>query len=547
MMRKGQVLCVHPYQYQVGNQVESGHHLSPDIAIETLRAKLLDVNDKHKPTGQLYALGWMIAENSLANFAQATKGLFDVVNIPELGMVARRTGKEQSLQTDKFTKPNAIVQPRFKPTAQINQQPLRNALSWQGAQLAQLESLSADKNTPAQKLTALAQKRTQQLEEWTDSLNQLKQSNINVLKFEAKGTKQQRGGDSITLAVIPSVRPGAIINQKRITQVHFEKDEMTLYWKTESSEKRKMNYLFPELAAGHHLPRFARVEAVTDQSTAGHENNPYRPRYAVDVQLLTEHGEVDSLVPIYKAVPLPTVIGGAEQEQFATPSEGTIVEIAFAYGRCDKPFIRTILDDGWSLPELEPDEQLQQQRHEVFNKTDAAGNTTNSTDQIKHTQAFEHLHEVDKYLGDFGVHELNVKQYSKEIIAGQKLIETLGAFEVMAGDDVTLGSLSNLHLVNGGNQTQIIGQLRDIVIGLNDKLSVLGERVHIIEKGDTLIVNDKQTITISKDQIIQAMNITQDAQTIKLNGGAGVITCESICPYTGKPHVDGSTTVFAGK
>lgn len=360
-------------------------------------------------------------------------------------------------------------------------------------------------------------------------------------------SNQQRGGDSMTLEVIPSVRPGAIINQKRITEVHFEKDEMTLYWKTESAEKRKMNYLFPELAAGHHLPRFARVEAVTDQSIGGHENNPYRPRYAVDVQLLTESGEVDSLVPIYKAVPLPTVIGGAEQGQFATPSEGTIVEIAFAYGRSDKPFIRTILGDGWSLPELEPGEQLQQQRHEVFNKTDAAGNTTNSTDQIKHTQAFEHLHEADKYLGDFGVHELNVKQHSKETIAGQKFIETLGAFEVMAGDDVTLGSLSNLHLVNGGNQTQIIGQLRDIVIGLNDKLSVLGERVHTIEKGDTLIVNGKQTITISKDQIINAMNITQEAKTIKLNGGEGVITCESICPFTGKPHVDGSTTVFAGK
>lgn len=190
LMCKGQILCVHPYQYQVGNQVESGHHLSPDTAIETLRAKLLDVNDKHKPTGQLYALGWMIAENSLANFAQATKALFDVVNIPELGMVARRTSKEQSLQTDKFTKPNAIVQPRFKPTAQINQQPLRNTLSWQGEQLAQLESLAADKNTPAQKLAALAQKRTQQLEEWTDSLNQLKQSNVNLLKFEAQGTTE---------------------------------------------------------------------------------------------------------------------------------------------------------------------------------------------------------------------------------------------------------------------------------------------------------------------------------------------------------------------
>lgn len=188
LMCKGQILCIHPYQYQVGDKVGSGHHLPPDRAIEILSAKLLDVNDKHKPTGQLYALGWMIAESSLASFAQVTKALFDVVNISELGMVARRTGKEQSLQADKFTKPNAIIQPRFKPMAFINQQPIRSILNWQGAQLAQLESLAADKKTPAQKLALLAQKRTQQLAEWSASLDQLKQSDINVLKFEAQGT-----------------------------------------------------------------------------------------------------------------------------------------------------------------------------------------------------------------------------------------------------------------------------------------------------------------------------------------------------------------------
>lgn len=367
------------------------------------------------------------------------------------------------------------------------------------------------------------------------------------IKLEPALSKKQHGGESMTMAVIPSVRPGAIVNQKRITEVHIEKDDMTLFWKTESADKRKMNYLFPELAAGHHLPRFARIEAISDYISSGHEHNPFRPRYAVDVQLLTEHGDVDSFVPIYKAVPLPTVMSGAEQGQFATPKEGSIVEIAFAYGRSDKPFIRTILGDGWSLPSLAPDEQLQQQRHEVFNKTDAAGNRTDSTDQIKHTQTFEHVHEADKYLGDFGVHELNIKQHSKENIAGQKLIETLGAFELMAGDDVTLGSLSNLHLISGGDQTQIIGQLRDIVIGLNDKLSVLGERIHNIEKNDILMVNGTQTITISKDQIIQAKNINMTGGKIQLNGGAGVITCESICPFTGQPHVDGSTTVFAGK
>jgi len=117
----------------------------------------------------------------------------------------------------------------------------------------------------------------------------------------------------------------------------------------------------------------------------------------------------------------------------------------------------------------------------------------------------------------------------------------------MAGDDLVLGSLGNMNHVTGGDMIEVIGQLRDVVIGLNDQVKVLKDRIHTIEQNDTLNVNGQQTITIKKDQIINAKNITQDADTIKLNGGTGVITCQSICPFTGKPHVDGSTTVFAGK
>ncbi|MDV5033253.1 hypothetical protein [Vibrio diabolicus] len=345
-------------------------------------------------------------------------------------------------------------------------------------------------------------------------------------------TTQQMGGKSMKLGAIPSVRPGAIINGQRITQVHFQNTDITLYWESEmNAEKRKINYLFPELAAGHHLPRLARVEAVTDQSQVGHENNPFRPRYAVDVQLLDENGLPDEEVPLYKAVPLPTVIGGSEQGQFATPTEGTIVEIAFAYGRSDRPFIRTILGDGWSLPELEPEELLTQQRHEVFERIDAAGNHTQATDQTRLIEAYEELHQVDKYLAEFGSHEVTVNQHSKENIGGQKLIEVLGRFEVMAGDDITLGSLANIHLTNGGDWVQIIGQLRDVVIGLDDKLKVLGNKVTNVEK----------------DITATAKNMRYTANLITMNGGKGVVQGDCICAYTGKPHSDLSSTVKAGK
>lgn len=360
----------------------------------------------------------------------------------------------------------------------------------------------------------------------------------------------KRGGNSMTLAVMPAVRPGAIVNGQRLTKVEFNGQDMTLYWQVgekSPAKKRQIEYLFPELAAGLHLPQLGKVMAVTDSANPGHENNAYRPRYAVDVQLLNEQGEYDSQVPLYKAVPLPVNFGGAEQGLLSAPAAGTIVEIAFAYGRSDQPFIRTVLGYDWSLPNIKRGEQLQQQRAEVFNKTDAAGNTQSQTDQHKQSQAYQETQTADRYQGEFGQHEINVSQHSKEFIGGQKLIESLGRFEVMAGDDLVLGSLGNMHQVTAGDMVEVIGQLRDVVIGLNDQVTVLKDRIHTIEQNDTLIVNGQQSITIKKDQIINAKNITQDADTIKLNGGTGVITCQSICPFTGKPHVDGSTTVFAGK
>lgn len=52
----------------------------------------------------------------------------------------------------------------------------------------------------------------------------------------------------------------------------------------------------------------------------------------------------------------------------------------------------------------------------------------------------------------------------------------------------------------------------------------------------------KQDITVKTDG-----KIIQEGKSISMNGGTGVITCESICPFTGAPHVDGSNVVKAAK
>ena len=79
------------------------------------------------------------------------------------------------------------MQPRFRPKALINVDPLRQILQYQGGQVAQLESIAGDKQTPVQKLQALASKRNTQLSTWHDALNQLRSSNVAVYQFSATG------------------------------------------------------------------------------------------------------------------------------------------------------------------------------------------------------------------------------------------------------------------------------------------------------------------------------------------------------------------------
>lgn len=71
-----------------------------------------------------------------------------------------------------------------------------------------------------------------------------------------------------------------------------------------------------------------------------------------------------------------------------------------------------------------------------------------------------------------------------------------------------------------------------------------------LKEGEVAMLDDKGNLvhfTENGIDITSMGDVTVNAKNIKLNNGTGVITCESICPYTGKPHVDGSKTVTAQK
>lgn len=280
----------------------------------------------------------------------------------------------------------------------------------------------------------------------------------------------RQAGNTITLAPIPAMRPGAIVNGKRVERVRLKGDEMTLTTATpgkpvKSPERRKMEGEFPELADKMHLPKFGRVESISDQAAAGQLNDPFRPRYAVDVQLLGEDGEPDEGTPLYRAVPLPVMFGGPEQGLLQFPVEGTMVELGFAFGRADRPFVRTILGTGWPLPDIEPGEQLQQQRAEVFSRTDTVGNQSRHTDRRQHDKAMQMIRVADEYLGEFGKHQLTVLANSVEEIGAMKRIEALGDIELLTAEDMILGSAGNMSQTAGGNLDEDIALVRRALAG----------------------------------------------------------------------------------
>ncbi|TOB47572.1 hypothetical protein CGJ94_23090 [Vibrio parahaemolyticus] len=80
----------------------------------------------------------------------------------------------------------------------------------------------------------------------------------------------------------------------------------------------------------------------------------------------------------------------------------------------------------------------------------------------------------------------------------------------------------------------------------DDTLECLNQRIKVLENRLAEIEGD-HTETVKGYKATTAKNITEDADTIKMNGGKGVCTGATICPFVGKPHVDVSTTVFAGK
>lgn len=288
-------------------------------------------------------------------------------------------------------------------------------------------------------------------------------------------SKSQSAGNAMTLPMIQSLRPGVVVNQQRLTKVNLNNENMTLTWQpkgqpeSKTPAQRQIDAAYPELSAGLHLPKFARIEAHTENTASGDISDPFRPRYAVDVQLLDDNGQ-DAAAPVYQAVPLPLPMAGGESGMFQYPPIGTMVEIAFEGGRPDKPFIRQTLSQGNTLPDIKPGEQLQQQRAEVSQRVTQEGSWIRQTDQTINESSMHRIVKADTETRTLVARETTLQATDKTTVLGTSTL-LAGAVQQIADGDYCMATSSNL--------VTSVGKVADIEVGqkLIEKIGLIRQSI----------------------------------------------------------------------
>ena len=251
--------------------------------------------------------------------------------------------------------------------------------------------------------------------------------------------------------------------------------------------KRSVERLFPELTGGYHLPRFARVVGVADAPADASMCDDFRPRYAVDIEVLGQDGEPDPAVPTLHGVPLPLPSGGEEMGMFAFPQEGTQVVVCFAYGLPSKPYIQSILPHGLSLPKVPKGDQVWQHSDAVQQRVDADGNWTRLTDGKIRDHSLDREVETLGNSEKYQSHVQAVENHSTEEVGGIKRINALGALKLNSAGTATLAAVDDMHQATGRDLNLVVGKTHNTAVGGDMREKIAGLRKSVAGASQRLI------------------------------------------------------------
>lgn len=244
----------------------------------------------------------------------------------------------------------------------------------------------------------------------------------------------------------------------------------------EDAIRRAVERQFPELTGGYHLPRLGRVVAVPDAPDAPGLCDDFRPRFGVDVEVLSPDGEPDPDLPILHSLPLPAPNGGQEAGFFGFPEEGATVVVCFAYGLPHKPYIAQILPHGLSLPKVSKGDQLWQHSEASQQRVDADGNWTRQTDGQIRDQAVEREVEALENTEHYQITTVDVDDHSTETVGGVKKLQALGALKLLSGGSASLAAVGDLHQATGRDLNLVVGQKLNATVGGDMTEAIVGIR-----------------------------------------------------------------------
>ncbi|AOA08390.1 phage baseplate assembly protein V [Pseudomonas sp. TMW 2.1634] len=251
--------------------------------------------------------------------------------------------------------------------------------------------------------------------------------------------------------------------------------------------KRSVERLYPELTGGYHLPRFARVVGVADAPAGASMCDDFRPRYAVDIEVLGQDGEADPAVPRLTGVPLPLPSGGEEMGMFAFPQEGTQVVVCFAYGSPSKPYIQTILPHGLSLPKVPKGDQVWQHSDAVQQRVDADGNWLRLTDGKIRDHSLEREVEALGNSEKYQSHVQDVENHSTEDVGGIKRINALGALKLNSAGTATLAAVDDMHQATGRDYNLVVSKTHNAAVGGDMQEKIAGLRKSVAGASQQLV------------------------------------------------------------
>lgn len=275
----------------------------------------------------------------------------------------------------------------------------------------------------------------------------------------------------------------------------------------EQEIKRIVRRLFPELTGDYHLPHFARVEAISDPLVQGELCEDFRPRYAVDLVVLTPQGEANEELPLFRAVPLPASCGGMERGQLGFPEPGTLVEVGFAYGLPHKPFIRTVLPHGLSLPDILPGDQVNQTAPGVYDRTHANGDKERTTHGAITDQASKYFLDALNSLVTLQEQHIKVGENSTEEIAGIKIIEALGALKLLSGGTLNLAAADNLNQTTASDLNTTVGKdIKERVGNIRDSLAKSKHLIKVKDGGTVWVGSESINVLQILSSLIQVVS-----------------------------------------